>query len=187
MCDCDHLHRAAKHKGGRDDYLSCVLHNSKQMDSALQKTTVIQTSFLFCYEGVQSLQSRANGALLMSSEGRSTSRPSEGLDQLRVSAGASDSEMPGQRSIYRSDRNGWETMPLSSRTSRSAAEQSTVIERLSKGSRIVVAPSAGPRLAGKHGVVVGNGATTNQVRVRLDSSKHCITLHARFLGPEAEP
>lgn len=78
-------------------------------------------------------------------------------------------------------------MPLSSRISRSAAEQSTVARRPSKGSRIVVAPSAGPRLAGKRGVVVGNGATINQVRVQLDSSKHSITLHVRFLGPGAEP
>jgi hypothetical protein len=76
-------------------------------------------------------------------------------------------------------------MPLSIRTTRSAAERSTA--RLSKGSRIVVMRSAGPRLAGKEGVVVGNGATINQVRVLLDSSKHCITLHARFLGPEGEP
>lgn len=78
-------------------------------------------------------------------------------------------------------------MPLSIHISRSAAEQSTAAVRLGKGSRIVVAPSAGPRLSGKHGVVVGNGATINQLRVQLDSSKHCITLHVRFLGPEAEP
>ncbi|MGY3357462.1 hypothetical protein ACVWZK_004125 [Bradyrhizobium sp. GM0.4] len=76
-------------------------------------------------------------------------------------------------------------MSLSSCISRSAAEQGTVAGRLGKGSRIVVTPSAGPRLAGKHGLVVGNGATVNQVRVQLDNSKHCITLHMRFLGPEA--
>jgi hypothetical protein len=78
-------------------------------------------------------------------------------------------------------------MPLGSRIPRSAAEQRKVAGKLGKGSRIVVAPAAGPRLAGKHGLVVGNGATVNQVRVQLDSSKHCITLHARFLEPEAEP
>jgi len=77
-------------------------------------------------------------------------------------------------------------MPLSSRISRSVAEQSAVAVRLDKGTRIAVAQSAGPRLAGKRGVVVGNGATMNQLRVQLDSSKHCITLHVRFLGREAE-
>lgn len=80
-----------------------------------------------------------------------------------------------------------ETMPLSSLTSSSVAEQSLAAKSLSKGSRIIVTPSAGPRLAGKHGLVVGNGATKNQLRVLLDSSKHCITLHARFLSPETEP
>jgi hypothetical protein len=50
-----------------------------------------------------------------------------------------------------------------------------------KGQRIIVASSAGPRLAGRSGIVTGKGTTKNQVRVLLDGSKICITLHARFV------
>jgi len=52
---------------------------------------------------------------------------------------------------------------------------------LAKGCRVTVLTSAGPRLAGRHGIVLGNGNTKNQVRVLLDGSKGPLTLHARFL------
>ncbi len=51
-----------------------------------------------------------------------------------------------------------------------------------RGSRIIVAPSAGRKLAGKQGVISSNGATKNQFRVLLDGSKQPITLHASFLN-----
>lgn len=56
-----------------------------------------------------------------------------------------------------------------------------VKEELVGGRRIVVAATAGPRLGGKKGFVLGSGATANQVRVLLDGSKGAITLHARYV------
>ena len=56
-----------------------------------------------------------------------------------------------------------------------------VKEELVGGRRIVVATTAGPRLGGKKGFVLGPGATANQVRVLLDGSKGPITLHARYV------
>lgn len=64
-----------------------------------------------------------------------------------------------------------------------ASEPAIPVSELAKGHRICVASSAGRRLAGKHGIVVGKGATKNQVRVLLDGSKSFITLHARFVTP----
>ena len=52
---------------------------------------------------------------------------------------------------------------------------------LAVGELVVVQPDAGPRLAGKRGVVLGIGATRTRVRIRLDGSRGPITLHARFL------
>lgn len=52
---------------------------------------------------------------------------------------------------------------------------------LSVGELVVVQTAAGPRLAGKQGVVLGIGATRTRIRIRLDGSKGPITLHARFL------
>ena len=52
---------------------------------------------------------------------------------------------------------------------------------LMQGDRITVGVSAGSRLAGRHGVIVGKGTTKNQVRVLLDGSKSLLTLHARFV------
>jgi len=54
------------------------------------------------------------------------------------------------------------------------------------GNRIVVANTAGPKLAGKVGVVVARGTTKSQFRVLLDGSKRAITLHARFLVKKSE-
>ncbi|MCG2645684.1 MULTISPECIES: hypothetical protein [Bradyrhizobium] len=62
------------------------------------------------------------------------------------------------------------------------AGQSIEESLLIKGQTIIVVSSAGPRLAGKSGIVTGKGATKSQVRVLLDGSKGCITLHARFLS-----
>jgi hypothetical protein len=65
-------------------------------------------------------------------------------------------------------------------------ERSTTKE-LKSGFRIEVAVSAGPKLAGKHGIVMGRGTTKNQVRVLLDGSKGPLTLHARFVTPILQP
>lgn len=53
--------------------------------------------------------------------------------------------------------------------------------RFMRGSRMVVADTAGRRLSGKRGLIVASGATASQFRVLLDGSKHPITLHSRFL------
>jgi hypothetical protein len=56
------------------------------------------------------------------------------------------------------------------------------------GQLVVVQQTAGPRLGGKQGRVLGIGATRTRIRVQLDSSKGPITLHARFLDRAcAEP
>jgi hypothetical protein len=47
--------------------------------------------------------------------------------------------------------------------------------------------AAGPRMAGRHGVVRGSGGTRHRVRVLLDGSKNEMTLHSRFLDVENEP
>ena len=49
------------------------------------------------------------------------------------------------------------------------------------GQLVIVRAEAGRRLEGKQGVVLGAGATSTRVRVRLDGSKGPITLHQRFL------
>lgn len=51
------------------------------------------------------------------------------------------------------------------------------------GQLIVVRESAGKRLSGKRGTVLGRCATRSKVRVLLDGSKGPITLHASFLRP----
>jgi hypothetical protein len=50
------------------------------------------------------------------------------------------------------------------------------------GQQIIVQKTAGPRLGGKRGKVLGIGATRTRIRIQLDSSKGPITLHARFLA-----
>jgi hypothetical protein len=50
------------------------------------------------------------------------------------------------------------------------------------GSRIQVKPTAGPRLAGKTGTVIGAGYYTKSLRVILDGSKGPITLHMTYLA-----
>lgn len=54
-------------------------------------------------------------------------------------------------------------------------------EELMGGRRIVITPEAGPRMAGKRGIILGLGATQSQVKVLLDGSKRYITLHARYV------
>lgn len=49
------------------------------------------------------------------------------------------------------------------------------------GQLVIVQETAGPRLSGKRGRVLGKGATRTRIRIQLDSSKGPITLHARFL------
>jgi hypothetical protein len=49
------------------------------------------------------------------------------------------------------------------------------------GSRIEVKPSAGPRLSGKTGIVIGVGYHPKSLRVVLDGSKFPITLHCTYV------
>lgn len=51
------------------------------------------------------------------------------------------------------------------------------------GQLVIVRAEAGRRLGGKQGVVLGAGATSTRVRIRLNGSKGPITLHRRFLTP----
>lgn len=59
-----------------------------------------------------------------------------------------------------------------------------VTHKFAKGQRIIVTASAGPRLAGTRGVVVGKGTTRSQVRVLLAGSTNFVTLHSRFVLPD---
>jgi hypothetical protein len=61
------------------------------------------------------------------------------------------------------------------------ADLLVVKDELMGGRRIIIAASAGPRLSGKRGIVLGPGATASQVKVLLDGSKRFITLHARYV------
>jgi hypothetical protein len=54
--------------------------------------------------------------------------------------------------------------------------------KFAKGQQIIISASAGPRLAGARGVVVGKGTTKSQVRVLLVGSRNSITLHSRFVA-----
>jgi len=77
-----------------------------------------------------------------------------------------------------------EALSVGNRHSRPQSSPSSDISlptTLSAGQFVVVQVAAGPRLAGKCGVVLGMGATRTRVRVLLDGSKGPITLHARFL------
>ena len=58
-----------------------------------------------------------------------------------------------------------------------------VENKFANGQQIIVSASAGPKLGGIHGVVVGQGTTKSQVRVLLAGSRNYITLHSRFLSP----
>jgi hypothetical protein len=49
------------------------------------------------------------------------------------------------------------------------------------GSRIETKPSAGPRLVGKTGTIVGAGYHPQSLRILLDGSKSPITLHVTFV------
>jgi hypothetical protein len=54
------------------------------------------------------------------------------------------------------------------------------------GERVKVNSTAGPRLSGKHGTVIGtSGKYCDAVRVMLDGSKTAITLHKKYLSFEA--
>ena len=62
-----------------------------------------------------------------------------------------------------------------------SADLLAVKEELVAGRRIVVNVSAGPRLRGKEGFILGPGSTTSQVRVLLDGAKGYLTLHVRYV------
>lgn len=73
-------------------------------------------------------------------------------------------------------------MPRSTNRKLPASADLLVIkEELIGGCRIVITPAAGPRMAGKQGIIVGVGATQSQVKLLLDGSKRHITLHARYV------
>ncbi len=55
------------------------------------------------------------------------------------------------------------------------------------GARVKVSEAAGPRLAGKHGIILARARYYNAVRVKLDDSKFPVTLHRTLLSLEAEP
>lgn len=50
------------------------------------------------------------------------------------------------------------------------------------GSRIQVKPTAGPRLSGRTGTVIGAGQYSKSLRVILDGSKGPITLHMEYVA-----
>jgi hypothetical protein len=52
------------------------------------------------------------------------------------------------------------------------------------GARVKVSHAAGPRLASKHGTVIGSGKYPDAVRVILDGAKTPITLHKKYLSFE---
>lgn len=52
------------------------------------------------------------------------------------------------------------------------------------GARVEVRHAAGPRLANKHGTVIGCGKYPDAVRVILDGAKSPVTLHKKYLSLE---
>lgn len=50
------------------------------------------------------------------------------------------------------------------------------------GVRITLKNEAGPRLAGRQGVVIGSGMYCDSVRVILDGAKSSVTLHKKYLS-----
>ncbi|GEC58644.1 hypothetical protein BEL01nite_76870 [Bradyrhizobium elkanii] len=60
-------------------------------------------------------------------------------------------------------------------------------DAMTAGAHVIVGHSAGPRLKGKRGVIVGVGATRTKVRVLLDGNRHPITFHVSFLEVEEAP
>lgn len=56
-----------------------------------------------------------------------------------------------------------------------------VKDELMPGRRVVVAATAGPRLSGRKGIILGPGATATQVKVLLDGAKGFVTLHTRYV------
>ncbi|UFW50562.1 MULTISPECIES: hypothetical protein [Bradyrhizobium] len=73
-------------------------------------------------------------------------------------------------------------MPRSTNRNLSKSADLLVIkEELMTGRRIVVASSAGLRLSGRVGIIVGRGGTATQVRVLIEGTKRFVTLHARYV------
>jgi hypothetical protein len=61
-----------------------------------------------------------------------------------------------------------------------SADLNLVNEDIVEGRRVVVT-EAGGRIAGRTGVVQGQGATASQVRVLLDGARNYTVLHVRYL------
>jgi hypothetical protein len=75
--------------------------------------------------------------------------------------------------------------PRSDHVFPAARELSSPTGELKKGERVIVAASAGPRLAGRSGVIVRMGPTRSTIRVLLDGSKNCMTLNERYVKKES--
>ncbi|PPQ19462.1 hypothetical protein CV770_10750 [Bradyrhizobium sp. AC87j1] len=77
------------------------------------------------------------------------------------------------------------TMPRSTkRHLPKSADLLVAKDGLLAGRRVMLAVSAGPRLSGRKGIVLGPGATATQVKVLLDGAKGHVTLHARYVDLE---
>ena len=61
------------------------------------------------------------------------------------------------------------------------SSSSSIKDEFAIGSRIEVKSSAGPRLSGKTGTVIGIGYHPESLRIVLDGSKSPITLHFTYL------
>lgn len=72
-------------------------------------------------------------------------------------------------------------LPTNRRNLPNLLDLTLVKNELVKGQRIILNTAAGPKMAGRHGVVLGSGGTRHRLRVLLDGSKHEMTLHARFV------
>ncbi|MET4208930.1 hypothetical protein [Bradyrhizobium sp. LA2.1] len=72
-------------------------------------------------------------------------------------------------------------MPPNKRYLPNVTDLTLVKNEMVKGQRIIVTAAAGPRMAGRHGIVLGSGGTRHRLRVLLDGSKGELTLHARFV------
>lgn len=62
-----------------------------------------------------------------------------------------------------------------------SADLSVAKKELLPGRRVIVLASAGSRLGGKEGIILGFGTTPSQVKVQLDGAKSHVTLHVRYV------
>ncbi|RZM94497.1 hypothetical protein CWO91_39340 [Bradyrhizobium genosp. SA-3] len=65
-------------------------------------------------------------------------------------------------------------------------ESLSIKEQFTVGARIEVRPSAGPRLSGRTGTLIGAGYHPKSLRIILDGSKTPITLHFAYVAIVSE-